>query len=176
MIGTAGLCHFKETLSKLILLMVRQAHHERNQPLTVRPEPVEGLNLSIITAQSGNHIKGCKSYEHHQNHSTQHFPGDLLGAGSMTALAEETATNSNASISETITDIEKALVESLKATSMPRRSIKSGTHSAANISGHEEIVKKANAFVIQGQIIAKKGDIKNSSAELNKALALYKSL
>ena len=24
--------------------MVRQAHHERNQQLTVRPEPVEGLD------------------------------------------------------------------------------------------------------------------------------------
>jgi hypothetical protein len=34
---------FKETLNKLIPLMVRQAHHERNQQLTVLPEPVEGL-------------------------------------------------------------------------------------------------------------------------------------
>jgi len=33
----------KETLSKLIPLMVRQAHHERNQQLAVRPELVEGL-------------------------------------------------------------------------------------------------------------------------------------
>jgi hypothetical protein len=33
----------KEALNKLIPFMVRQAHHERNQPLTVRPEPVEGL-------------------------------------------------------------------------------------------------------------------------------------
>jgi hypothetical protein len=23
--------------------MVRQAHHERNHPITIRPEPVEGL-------------------------------------------------------------------------------------------------------------------------------------
>jgi tripartite-type tricarboxylate transporter receptor subunit TctC len=28
--------------------MVRQAHHERNQPLTVRPEPVEGLNQRFL--------------------------------------------------------------------------------------------------------------------------------
>ena len=33
----------RETLNKLISLMVRQAHHERNQQLAVRPEPVEGL-------------------------------------------------------------------------------------------------------------------------------------
>ena len=29
--------------------MVRQAHYERNQPLTVRPEPVEGLAHYIFT-------------------------------------------------------------------------------------------------------------------------------
>jgi hypothetical protein len=28
--------------------MVRQAHHERNQYITVRPEPVEGLNQSFL--------------------------------------------------------------------------------------------------------------------------------
>ena len=28
--------------------MVRQAHHERDQPLTVRPEPVEGLNQRFL--------------------------------------------------------------------------------------------------------------------------------
>ena len=33
---------FKKSLCKLIPLMVRQAHHERNQRLTVRPKPVEG--------------------------------------------------------------------------------------------------------------------------------------
>jgi outer membrane protein len=33
----------KESLNKLIPIMVRQAHHERNQHLTVRPELVEGL-------------------------------------------------------------------------------------------------------------------------------------
>jgi hypothetical protein len=34
----------REALNKSIPLMVRQAHHERNQTLTVRPEPVEGFN------------------------------------------------------------------------------------------------------------------------------------
>ena len=28
--------------------MVRQAHHERNQYITVRPEPVEGLNQRFL--------------------------------------------------------------------------------------------------------------------------------
>ena len=42
----------KESLNKLIPLMVRQAHHERNQPLTVRPELVEGLNQSFLKKKS----------------------------------------------------------------------------------------------------------------------------
>jgi len=31
--------------------MVRQAHHERNQYITVRPEPVEGLNQSFLNVR-----------------------------------------------------------------------------------------------------------------------------
>jgi hypothetical protein len=34
---------YKEVLNKLIPFLVRQAHHERNQALAVRPELVEGL-------------------------------------------------------------------------------------------------------------------------------------
>jgi len=37
----------KEALIKLITFMVRQAPHERHQYVTVRPEPVEGLNQSF---------------------------------------------------------------------------------------------------------------------------------
>jgi len=36
----------KEILIKLISFMVRQAHHEHNQCIPVRPEPVETLNQS----------------------------------------------------------------------------------------------------------------------------------
>jgi len=32
--------------------MVRQAHHERNQQVTVHPEPVEGFVQSILSALS----------------------------------------------------------------------------------------------------------------------------
>ena len=39
---------FRKTLIKRIPFMVRQAHHERNQHLTVRPEPVEGLNQHFL--------------------------------------------------------------------------------------------------------------------------------
>ncbi len=38
----------KEPLIKLIPFMVRQAHHERNQQFTVRPEPVEGLDQRFL--------------------------------------------------------------------------------------------------------------------------------
>ncbi|MBY0485539.1 MAG: hypothetical protein K2P83_13970 [Nitrosomonas sp.] len=37
----------KEVLTKLIAFMVRQAHHERNQYIAVRLEPVEGLNQNF---------------------------------------------------------------------------------------------------------------------------------
>ena len=40
--------HFKETLIKLITFIVRQAHYERNQYITVRPESVEGLNQNFL--------------------------------------------------------------------------------------------------------------------------------
>jgi glycerol-3-phosphate dehydrogenase (NAD(P)+) len=40
----------KEVLNKLIPFMVRQAHHERNQLPTVRPELVEGLDQSFPKA------------------------------------------------------------------------------------------------------------------------------
>jgi hypothetical protein len=43
--GERGLeCSPKEALNKMIPFMVRQAQDERNQYVTVRPEPVEGLN------------------------------------------------------------------------------------------------------------------------------------
>jgi hypothetical protein len=46
---------FKETLNKLVPLMVRQAYHERNQPLSVRPELVEGLVQTFLN----NEIRFC---------------------------------------------------------------------------------------------------------------------
>ena len=39
----------REALIKLIAFMVRQSHHKRNQYITVRPEPVEGLNQSFLS-------------------------------------------------------------------------------------------------------------------------------
>jgi type IV pilus assembly protein PilX len=43
----------KKSLNKLVPFMVRQAHHERNKQLTVRPEPVEGLHQGFPNARYG---------------------------------------------------------------------------------------------------------------------------
>jgi hypothetical protein len=44
MLGTGCI---KETLNKLIPFMVRQALHERNQPIAGRSVPVVGLDLEL---------------------------------------------------------------------------------------------------------------------------------
>lgn len=101
----------------------------------------------------------------------------LLGANGSSVFAEETTNSSATSINETITHVEKALVEVNKSDfSAAQLHLKSARLSSANITGDEKIIKQANASVIQGQIQAKYGDVKESSAEINKALTLYKSL
>jgi hypothetical protein len=101
----------------------------------------------------------------------------LLGASCTSAFAEETTTNSTTSINETITHVEKALTEVNKSDfSAAQLHLKSARLSSENITGDQAKVKLANDSVIQGQIQAKHGDIKESAAELNKALSLYKSL
>ncbi|MDD2724362.1 MAG: hypothetical protein PHH59_10120 [Methylovulum sp.] len=94
-----------------------------------------------------------------------------LGAVSTVALAED------ASVSETIVHVEKALEEVNKSDfSAARLHLKAARSASEKISGHDDIVKKANASVIQGQIQSNKGDVKKAAEELNKALVLYKSL
>lgn len=43
-----GKC-IREALINWVPLMVRQAHHERNQKVTVCPELVEGLNQRLLS-------------------------------------------------------------------------------------------------------------------------------
>lgn len=100
-----------------------------------------------------------------------------FGAGSIPALAESTAANASPLIGETIAHVEKALTEIAKSDfNTAQVHLKAARASGEKISGNEAVVKQANAQVIQGQIKAKLGDIKAASDELNKALALYKSL
>ncbi len=48
---------FNESLNKLTPFVVRQAPYERNQQLTVRPEPVVGLNQRLFKVQKQNRLQ-----------------------------------------------------------------------------------------------------------------------
>lgn len=99
-----------------------------------------------------------------------------FGATSSLAYAEATA-SADANIAATISHLESALAEVAKSDfSTARGHFKSARAAAENISGHEDIVSKANAFVIQGQIKSQKGDVAGATEELNQALKLYKSI
>lgn len=100
----------------------------------------------------------------------------ILGTNAM-AFAEEAANSPATSLNETIALIEKALIEVGNSDfSAARLHLKAARTSSEQITGNEAIVKQANASVIQGQIHSNSGDVEESSAELNKALKLYKSL
>ena len=105
------------------------------------------------------------------------FMAISLLASSAIAFAEEAANSSAASINETIAHVEKALVEVNKSDfSAAHLQLKAARSSSEKITGNEDILKQANASVIQGQIQSKHGDVQKASDELNKALTLYKSL
>lgn len=94
-----------------------------------------------------------------------------LGASSITAFAAE------ASLNETISHVEKALVEVKKSDfAAANMHLKAARASSSQITGDDAIVKQANASVIQGQIQANQGEVGKSSALLSKGLELYKSL
>lgn len=104
------------------------------------------------------------------------FMAFSFGAGSGVVYAEEAAVSA-AGVAETIAHIEQAIVEIRNSDfNTAQVHLKAARVSVENISANEDIVKKANAIVIQGQIKAKRGDIEASIAELNKALELYRSL
>jgi hypothetical protein len=99
-----------------------------------------------------------------------------FGATSSLAYAEA-ASSADANVAATISHLESALAEVTKSDfSTARGHFKSARAAAENISGHEDIVSKANAFVIQGQIKSQKGDVAGATEQLNQALKLYKSI
>jgi hypothetical protein len=105
------------------------------------------------------------------------FMAISLGASSTLAIAEAAANSSAASINETITHVEQALVEVNKSDfAAANLHIKAARSSSAQITGNEAIVNQANANVIQGQIQSNQGEVKKSSDLLSKGLELYKSL
>ncbi|MGZ4960788.1 MAG: hypothetical protein ACXV7J_16225, partial [Methylomonas sp.] len=74
-----------------------------------------------------------------------------FGAASTTAYAEEAPASSSTGVSETISHIEAALIEISKSDfNAAQVHLKAARNSAEKITGNETVVKKANAFVIQG--------------------------
>lgn len=93
------------------------------------------------------------------------------------AVAEETTSSPAATTAEIISRIEKGLVEVSKSDfSAAQVQLKAARFASEAIVGSSETAKKAHATLMQGQIQAKKGDIQKATEELNKAIALYKSL
>jgi len=98
--------------------------------------------------------------------------------GSTSAIAaEETAKSSVNSPNETIMHIEKAKVEIIHRDFMPpSEHLKAARKASEKVTGNPDIVKQANACLIQAQIKANQFDIKGATDELNKTLELYQSL
>jgi hypothetical protein len=100
-----------------------------------------------------------------------------LGSISVIANAEETAKSSVYSPNVAIMHLGKAKVEIMhNAFVPPSEHIKAARAESEKVTGNPEIVKNANASIIQAQIKVNQGDIKGATDELNKALDLYKSL
>lgn len=78
---------------------------------------------------------------------------------------------------ETIMHIEKAKVEIIHRDFMPpSEHLKAARKASEKVTGNPDIVKKANACIIQAQIKVNQFDIKGATKELDKTLELYKSL
>jgi hypothetical protein len=100
-----------------------------------------------------------------------------LGSISVIANAEETAKSSVHSPNEAIMHLEKAKVEIMHNDFVPpSEHLKAARAESEKVTGNPDIVKNANASIIQAQIKVNQGDIKGATDELNKALDLYKSL
>ncbi len=100
-----------------------------------------------------------------------------LSLSSAVAFAEEAASTPVSNSAEIISHIEKALVEISKSDfSAAQVQLKAARSASDKIAGNSDDAKKAHAILIQGQILAKKGDVAKSTEELNKAIELYKAL
>jgi hypothetical protein len=78
---------------------------------------------------------------------------------------------------ETIMHIEMAKVEISHNDFMPpSEHLKAARKASEKVTGNPDIVKKANACIIQAQIKVNRFDTKGATDELNKTLELYKSL
>jgi hypothetical protein len=93
------------------------------------------------------------------------------------ALAAEAVVSSENEVANTITHIEQGLAETQKSDfSAVVLHLKAARAASDKIKGNEALVKQGFEHVVQGQIQAKFGDVEKTTAELNKALAIYKSI
>ncbi len=95
------------------------------------------------------------------------------------AIAAETeaVVSSENEVATTIGHIEKGLAETQKSDfSAVVLHLKAARAASEKIKGNEALVKQGFEHVVQGQIQAKFGDVEKTTAELNKALAIYKSI
>lgn len=100
-----------------------------------------------------------------------------LGTSASVAYAEDAVNSSLPSLNETIAHIERAIADVNNSDfAASNLQIKAARISGVLITGNDDIVKRANAIVIQGQISSKTGDVKQATALLSEALKLYKSL
>jgi len=100
----------------------------------------------------------------------------FLSATGVVAYAEE-AGKGRVSPNETIAHLEMAKTELSRSDFMPpSEHLKAARRASEQVTGNPDIVKKANACIIQAQIKANQGDAKGALDELNRTLELYKSL
>lgn len=93
------------------------------------------------------------------------------------AVAAEAVVSSENGVASVIIHIEKGLAEVQKSDfSAAYLHLKAAREASGKIQGHEELVKQGLASVIQGQIQTNHGDVAKATAELNKALDIYKSI
>ncbi|MDD4914061.1 MAG: hypothetical protein PHW13_03355 [Methylococcales bacterium] len=101
-----------------------------------------------------------------------------FSVNSMTAFAEAPASSSaTANTSEIVSHLEKAQIEVGKSDfSNAQIHLKAARAASEHIAGGSEAAKQAHAALIQSQIKAKLGDVSGATEQLNKTIALYKSL
>lgn len=105
------------------------------------------------------------------------FVAVILSASSTLACAEVAALSSAESITKTIENVEKAIIEVNKGDfSNANQQIRAARISAELITGDKAILKHAGEIINEGQAHSKAGDAPEAAKSLSEGIALYKSL
>ncbi len=101
----------------------------------------------------------------------------LALAATGTVAAEQTATAAPSNTAEIISNLEKALAEVNNSSfAEARLHLKTARTAAESMTGDHAKIAQALASVVQGQIQANKGNVKESADQLSNALVLFKAL